>query len=217
MGKMIKIFVSGHGRCNESKQVVLPRGFTVYWYGELGNPVTKAFSSAVLSGTHKEIVDSSLPGEQAAEHYLCDTLALENKERAIAFQKGRWDTNTYLIAINPGHYVSLTNLCKYAKLTWPDEVIVLHWSICRSSVKSPGTGTYHYEKKVVFQESNIKPTDAVPKDVPLTEQNLGDFQTRITVYQWTGNVRDVPTGTGVTSNQAKKVGARKTGGGSYEI
>lgn len=141
---MTTVFVGGHGRCNESMSCPMPRGVNVYWFGKLGNPVTKRMSSAILKGDLTTMSGMSSASDPPCQHYTCESVALESEARARAFLQGPWNADTYLIQAKPDFQIPLSWLINFAQSEWPNQMIDFKWAVCRSSVVYSGVVGHDY-------------------------------------------------------------------------
>ncbi len=131
---MARVFIGGHGRCNDNLPCAVPAGATISWFGDLGKPVTKRMSSAILNGSLTRMTGQSSSGYPPCEHYSCESVALESEARARAFLRGPWDNNTYLLQAKPDFQVPLSLILTYAVQLWGARGLDVRWAVCRSSV-----------------------------------------------------------------------------------
>jgi hypothetical protein len=131
---MTTLFVGGHGRCNETIPCPVPQGVTISWFGDLGKPVSKRMSSAILRGQLTRMTGLSSAAYPPCEHYSCESVALESEFRARAFLAGPWDNAAYLLQARPDFQVPLSLILAYAVQRWGGGGLQVKWAVCRSSV-----------------------------------------------------------------------------------
>ena len=131
---MATIFIGGHGRCNEGIACPLPAGVEVKWFGDLGKPVSKRVSGAILRGTYTTMTGLSSQAYPPCEHYSCESIALESEARAAHFLLGPWNRDTYLVQAKPASSVPLSYLVAFALTQFGGGPIDIRWAVCRSSV-----------------------------------------------------------------------------------
>jgi len=137
------LFVAGHGRCDETVQRELPPRVSIKWYGQQGNPLTKGLTKQIMGGAVAS--SATTPALQGyVEHYTCQSVMLENEERARAWMAGPWDSDCYLVQAMNMARVPLSEVIREAQRRWVGETIEIHWSVCRSSVRSPAAGTHSF-------------------------------------------------------------------------
>jgi len=203
---MITLFIGGHGRCDESITCTVPKNISIKWFGKQGNPVTKAYSSAVLNGDHQIMSGLSSSDYPPCEHFCCESLAVENEERAKAFQKGRWNKNTYLVQAKPDFFVPLSKIMAYAQQKWSGQKIEIKWAVCRSSVNYSGIIKHDFQAN---QALEVNRDSTAPSQSP--PQVVGNADGAIFVEKWNGVMSFTNYG-GVSEKQLKKVtGAKKFG------
>jgi hypothetical protein len=202
---MVTIFVGGHGRCDEGEaNIAVPKDIELYWFGLPGNPVTKAFSSAVLKGELTTMSGMNSRSAPPCQHYCCDSLSMECQIRADAFQSGPWDTDTWFVQARPGFSVSLTQLMSWSGTRWGGQKKSLKWAVCRSSVKYSGLVIHDFNKETARAVDGVRDRTG-PSERP-DNRAIDNIEGLIFVEQWTGaKISRMDYGS-VTTTQAKKVG-----------
>ena len=200
---MPTIFVGGHGRCDEGENVAVPKDVELYWFGLPGNPVTKAFSSAVLKGELTTMSGMNSRSAPPCQHWCCDSLTIECEIRANAFQSGPWDANTWLVQARPGFSVSLSQLISWSETKWGGQKKSFKWAVCRSSVKYSGLVIHDFNKETSRAIDGIRDKTG-PSERP-ENKAIDNIEGLLFIEQWTGAKSIVDYGS-VTAKQAKKVG-----------
>jgi hypothetical protein len=202
---MVTIFVAGHGRCDEGEpNIAVPRGIELYWFGLPGNPVTKAFSSAVLKGELTTMSGMNSASAPPCQHYCCDSIPMECSFRADAFQSGPWDTDTWLVQARQGFAVSLSQLMTWADTRWGGQKKSFKWAVCRSSVKYSGLVIHEFDKVTKSAVDGVRDKTG-PSERPDTRA-MGGIEGLIFIEQWTGARISKMNYGAISDRQAKNVG-----------
>ncbi|MGH7068274.1 MAG: hypothetical protein ACREFO_02405 [Acetobacteraceae bacterium] len=197
----ITVFLGGHGRCAENVQVKsLPANVQIYWYGQLGNPVTKAYSSAVLHGDHKVMSGMSSAQHLPCRHWLCDTLSEELRLRAEQFHSGGWNSNAYLLQPKQDNDIPLFTLARFLGKKFSGKVVALRWSVCRSSTLHSGLWKHDFTNG---QATLVQRDDTSPSK-PAKQMAIVDLDGAVFLEQWGKPIGNYG---GATRQQLKNVGA----------
>jgi hypothetical protein len=176
------IFVGGHGRTNENVSFTCDGSVAVQWFGNLGNPVTKGYTKAILGGVYGKVLALSTDKSIVCEHFTCASVAVEYAERSAAFHAGAWDTDAYFVQGKQGFAVPLSKLIAIASSKWPNEPLVFKWAVCRSSIISGKTGAHDYNLATGLPGMTGDGSDQPTK--PPAGEVIGDGEGALYWEQW---------------------------------
>jgi hypothetical protein len=206
---MPTIFIGGHGRCNETTACPLPAGVTVSWFGDLGKPVSKRVSSAVLSGALTRMTGQSSSAYPPCEHYSCESVALESEARARAFLGGPWDAETYLLQAKPDYQVPLSMIVAHAVQRWGARSLSVKWAVCRSSVVYSHLNGHDFVDNMLVDRPR---EHSAPAPAP-GNRLINDVAGALYVQRW--GARLLNYGMASVSQIAKTFGKTETSSGGY--
>lgn len=156
----VTFYITGHGRENEEKQILLPHNVTIKWYGNLEQTLSKRYNQQVLRGMEPRF--ESLGGARIQEHYLSVSISSEVTDRALAFFEGnpckngaKLITHTNIVSES----LPLSGIIKLLIEKYPNtDHFILHWAACRSPANKPST-----------EQVDI---DGAVKGIPLNDQSV---------------------------------------------